>query len=69
MSGRVDMDQVLLLWLHDHPGGTEEDFWRAGRLFNAEPGNRHRRIHSQFLDWLNSNHIQRAITAGVSKQP
>jgi hypothetical protein len=61
----VDMSRVLALWLHDHPGGTEEDFNRAGRPFNAERGSRHRRVHSQFLDWLNMEHVQRAI---LSKQ-
>ena len=53
MTSSLDMSRLLALWLHDHPGGTEEDFNRAGRPFNAERGNRHRRVHSQFLDWLN----------------
>jgi hypothetical protein len=63
------MDLVIRLWLLDHPGGTVEDFERASAPFNAERGSRHRRVHNQFLDWLNSDHVQRAITAGVSKQP
>ena len=65
---RADMNQVLSLWLLDHPGGTVEDFDRARAPFNAERGSRHRRVHNQFLDWLNSAHVQRVITAGVSKQ-
>ncbi len=61
---RVDWDQVISLWLHDHPGGTIEDFERARRPFNAEPGSRHRRVHNQFLDWLNLDHVQRAAATG-----
>ena len=64
---RVDMEHVIDLWLHDHPGGTVEDYWRASRPFNAEPGSRHRRVHNQFLDWLNLPHVQRAIRAGVKR--
>ena len=58
---RPDMDRVINLWLHDHPGGTVEDFKRASRPFNAECGSRHRRVHNQFLDWLNSDCVQRAL--------
>jgi hypothetical protein len=54
------MDRVVSLWLNDHPGGTVEDYWRASRPFNAERGARHRRVHNQFLDWLNSERVQRA---------
>jgi hypothetical protein len=68
MSGRADMDLVIRLWLRDHPGGTVEDFWRAGRPFNAEPGSRHRRVHNQFLEWLNSDQVQRAIAVGESRE-
>ena len=57
---RPDMDRVINLWLHDHPGGTVEDYRRASAPFNAEPGRRHRRAHNLFLDWLNSEHVQRA---------
>ena len=59
MSGRVDMDKTFELWARDHPGGTREDFDRASRPFSAERGARHRRVHNQFLEWLNSPHIQR----------
>jgi len=55
------MDMVVSLWLYDHPGGTAEDFERASRPFNAEPGRRHRRAHNAFLDWLNSDYVQRAL--------
>ncbi len=58
---RSDMDRVVSLWLHDHPGGTVEDYWRASRPFNAERGSRHRRAHNAFLDWLNSDCVQRAL--------
>lgn len=58
---RPDMDLLISLWLHDHPEGTVEDFELAGRPFHAEPGRRHRRVHSQFLDWLNSDRVQRAL--------
>jgi len=68
MSGRADMDLVLRLWLQDHPGGTQEDYERAGRPFNAERGSRHRRAHNAFLDWLNLPHVQRAIWRD-EKQP
>lgn len=51
------MDCVISLWLHDHPGGTVEDFERARAPFNAEPGRRHRRV----LSWLNTERVQRAI--------
>jgi hypothetical protein len=60
----ASMDRVLALWLHDHPGGTEEDFDRAGRPFNAEPGARHRRVHNQFLEWLNTERVQRHVFGG-----
>jgi len=66
---RVDIDQVLRLWLADHPGGTVEDFERARTPFNAERGSRHQRVHNQFLEWANSDHVRRALTARVSKQP
>jgi hypothetical protein len=58
---RPDMIAVIDLWLHDHPGGTVEDFERASAPFNAERGSRHRRVHNQFLDWLNSTSVQRAL--------
>jgi len=58
---RPNMDKVLRLWLRDHPGGTEEDYERASRPFSAERGARHRRVHNQFLDWLNSRDVQRAL--------
>ena len=58
---RPDMDRVIALWLADHPGGTVEDFARASRPFNAERGSRHRRVHGQFLDWLNSDCVRRAL--------
>lgn len=61
MSGRVNMDQVCALWLADHPGGEAEDFARASRPFGAERGSRHRRVHTQFLDWINLDHVQRAM--------
>ena len=61
MSGRVPMDRVIDLWLHDHPGGTVEDFNRACRPFNAEPGARHRRVHNHFLEWLNTARVQRHV--------
>ena len=52
------MERVVDLWLHDHPGGTIADFERASAPFNAEPGSRHRRIHNQFLNWLNTERVQ-----------
>jgi hypothetical protein len=58
---RPDMDRVISLWLHDHAGGTVEDFERASRPFNAERGSRHRRVHGQFLNWLNTDRVQRAL--------
>ena len=58
---RPDMDRLVALWLHDHPGGTTEDFARASRPFNAERGSRHRRAHNQFLEWLNSAGVQRVL--------
>jgi len=66
MSGRIDMDRVCSVWLRDHPGGEEADFRRAAAPFGAERGSRHRRIHSEFLSWLNQPDVQAAI--GV-KQP
>lgn len=59
MSGRVDLDKVFTLWLHDHPGGTREDFDCASRPYNAERGSQHRRVHTQFLDWINLDHVKR----------
>ncbi len=58
---RVDIDQVRSLWLLDHPGGLPEDFERARRPFNAEPGSRHRRVHNQFLEWLSLDHVRKAM--------
>ena len=55
------MERVISLWLHDHPGGTIEDYARASRPFNAERGSRHRRVHNQFLEWLNTERVQRVI--------
>jgi hypothetical protein len=26
-------------------------------------------VHNQFLEWANSDHVRRALTARVSKQP
>ena len=66
MSGRIDLAQVLRFWLADHPGGTVEDFERARAPFGAERGGRHRRVHGEFLSWLNQPHVLLAI--GV-KQP
>jgi hypothetical protein len=63
---RPDMDKVLDLWLRDHPGGAAEDFKRASRPFNAERGSRHRRVHNQFLDWLNSRDVQQALFSPTS---
>lgn len=61
---RVDMDKVQALWLADHPGGTREEFARASRLFSAERGSRHRRVHTQFFEWVNLDHVQRAMLCG-----
>jgi hypothetical protein len=53
MSGRVDMNYALALWLQHHPGQTEADFDRVGRPFSA--GNaQHKRDHHEFLEWLNT---------------
>ena len=54
-------DRELALWLHDHPGGTVEDYKRASAPFGAERGGRHRRVHSQYLDWLNTPRVMRVI--------